>query len=80
MAFDITSFVIGKNTGGGGGGGTIVSKTITANGTYSASADNADGYSPVTVSVSGGNAWSTAGVVIDDSVVAEETSVKEVTA
>lgn len=34
-----------------GGGGTIVSKSITENGTYNASADNADGYSPVTVNV-----------------------------
>lgn len=33
------------------GGGTIVSKSITANGTYNASSDNADGYSPVTVNV-----------------------------
>lgn len=38
---------------GGGGGGTIISKTITANGTYNASSDNADGYNPVIVSVSG---------------------------
>lgn len=38
--------------GGGGGGSTIVSKTITANGTYYASADSADGYNPVTVNVS----------------------------
>ena len=35
----------------GGGGGTIVSKTITANGTYNASDDSADGYSPVIVNV-----------------------------
>lgn len=32
---------------------TLISKTITANGTYSASADNADGYSSVTVAVDG---------------------------
>lgn len=37
---------------GGGGGSTIVSKTITANGTYYASSDSADGYNPVTVNVS----------------------------
>ena len=30
---------------------TIISKSITANGTYNASADNADGYNPVTVAV-----------------------------
>lgn len=34
---------------GGGGGGTIISKTITANGTYNALSDNADGYNPVIV-------------------------------
>jgi len=32
---------------------TLISKSITANGTYSASADNADGYSSVTVAVEG---------------------------
>ena len=32
---------------------TLISKSITANGTYSASDDNADGYSSVTVNVSG---------------------------
>ena len=41
-----------QGTGSGGGGGTIISKSITANGTYNASDDNADGYSPVTVNVS----------------------------
>lgn len=40
--------------GGGGGGGTIVPKTITQDGTYYASADNADGYNPVIVSVGSG--------------------------
>ena len=42
-------------TGSGGGGGssdaTLIAKTITANGTYSASDDNADGYSEVTVNL-----------------------------
>ena len=33
---------------------TLITKTITANGTYNASSDNADGYSSVTVNVSGG--------------------------
>lgn len=32
----------------------IISKSVTANGTYNASSDNADGYSSVTVNVSGG--------------------------
>ena len=33
---------------------TLITKSITANGTYNASSDNADGYSSVTVEVSGG--------------------------
>lgn len=41
---------------GGGGSSVIVSKTITQNGTYNASADSADGYNPVVVNVSGGGA------------------------
>lgn len=35
-------------------GGDLITKTITENGTYSASDDSADGYSSVTVNVSGG--------------------------
>ena len=38
----------------GGGGSTLVSKTITQNGTYDPADDNADGYSEVIVNVSGG--------------------------
>ena len=38
----------------GGGGSILVSKTITQNGTYDPADDNADGYSEVTVNVSGG--------------------------
>ena len=43
-----------QQSGGGGGGSTLITKTITQNGTYNASSDNADGYSSVTVNVSGG--------------------------
>ena len=39
-------------------GTTFTTKTITANGTYSASSDNVDGYSSVTVNVSGGGSTS----------------------
>lgn len=41
------------SSGGGGGGGsaTLIEKSIIANGTYTASDDNADGYSEVTVGV-----------------------------
>lgn len=38
-------------TGGGSSSPTLVTKEITANGTYTASNDSADGYSPVTVNV-----------------------------
>lgn len=36
------------------GSATLITKSITANGTYNASSDGADGYSQVTVNVSGG--------------------------
>ena len=36
---------------GGGSSATLITKTITENGTYNASSDNADGYSSVTVNV-----------------------------
>ena len=39
---------------GGGSTPTLITKSITSNGTYNASSDNADGYSSVTVNVSGG--------------------------
>ena len=38
-----------------GGGSTLITKSITENGTYDASDDNADGYSEVTVSVPTGS-------------------------
>ena len=38
----------------GSGSPTLITKSITQNGTYNASSDNADGYSQVTVNVSGG--------------------------
>lgn len=40
--------------GGGGGSATLIEKTISANGVYTAANDNADGYSTVTVNVGGG--------------------------
>lgn len=40
----------------GGSSATLIAKTITENGTYNASNDSADGYSSVTVNVSGGSA------------------------
>ena len=43
-----------KIGGGAGGGSILIPKSITENGTYNASSDNADGYSVVTVNVAGG--------------------------
>lgn len=40
--------------GGGGSQPVLITKSITQNGTYNASSDNADGYSSVNVNVSGG--------------------------
>lgn len=55
---DVEIFGVTGSYEGGGGGSTIIPKpdTITQNGTYYASSDNADGYSQVTVNVSGGSA------------------------
>ena len=39
------------NEGGGGGSATLINKSVSANGTYNASSDNADGYKKVTVDV-----------------------------
>lgn len=39
----------------GSGSATLITKSITQNGTYNASSDNADGYSSVTVNVAGGS-------------------------
>lgn len=43
--------LLAKKLGGGGSQPTLIEKTITANSTYNASDDNADGYSKVTVNV-----------------------------
>ena len=43
-----------EETSNPGSSGIIVPKTITANGTYNASSDNADGYNPVLVQVNAG--------------------------
>ena len=45
----------------------LTTKTITSNGTYNASSDNATGYSSVTVNVSGGGGGTQAGTVTQDS-------------
>lgn len=46
--------VFSESGGGGGGSATLITKSITANGTYDAEDDSADGYSQVTVAVPSG--------------------------
>ena len=47
-----------------GGGSTLITKTITADGTYDAEDDNADGYSSVTVNVPTGTARTSTDVTV----------------
>lgn len=48
---DVTSYLLGKKAGGGGEAPTLINKNISANGTYNASSDEADGYKKVVVEV-----------------------------
>lgn len=50
---DFYDILLAKKISGGGGGGSavLINKNISANGTYNASSDNADGYKKVVVSV-----------------------------
>lgn len=50
-----SDFVSAINAISGGGGSTLIAKSITANGTYNATDDSADGYSSVTVNVPTGS-------------------------
>lgn len=59
---------------------TLITKSITANGTYNASSDNADGYSSVTVSVSGGGgqyAWFGQGTTYVNRLYSETVNLKD---
>ncbi len=56
----------GSAATGTAAGATLVTKSITANGTYDASDDGADGYSEVTVNVSGGGGAPKMGVLRPD--------------
>lgn len=55
-------------------GGTLVTKSITQNGTYDAEDDNADGYSSVTVNVSGGGSTYSLTNIVPQQTVATTTS------
>lgn len=62
--FDILAYLMGKQAGGGGGDITVESKSISANGTYTAPAGKA--YSPVTVSVPNSYAAGDEGKVVSN--------------
>lgn len=67
---------IAENGGGGGGGGeaVLINKSISANGTYNASADSADGYKKVTVSVPNSYAAGDEGKVVSNGALVSQTS------
>lgn len=76
MPFDPVSFAIGAKAGAGGGGGggdiTVVSKSIGANGTYTAPAGKA--YSPVIVDVPNSYTASDEGKVVSNGALVAQTS------
>lgn len=60
--------------GGGGGEATLIEKTITSNGTYNASSDNADGYSSVTVNVANSYTAGDEGKVVSSGALVAQTA------
>ena len=65
---------IGNISGGGGGSATLIEKSITANGTYNASSDNADGYSKVVANVPNSYAAGDEGKVVSNGALVSQTS------
>lgn len=63
---DILSYILGKKAGGGGGEAVLVNKNISANGTYNASSDSADGYKKVVVNVANSYAAGDEGKVVSN--------------
>lgn len=63
---DIFSYLLGKKAGGGGGEAVLVNKDISANGTYNASSDSADGYKKVVVDVPNSYAAGDEGKVVSN--------------
>lgn len=74
----VSGLLGGNSEGGGGGGGggeaVLVNKTVSANGTYLPSADNADGYKKVTVNVPNTYAASDEGKVVSNGALVSQTS------
>lgn len=71
---DILSYILGKKAGGGGGEAVLINKNIDANGTYNASADSADGYKKVVVSVPNTYAAGDEGKVVSNGALVAQTS------
>ena len=70
-----------KDTSSGGGSATLIEKSISVNGTYNASDDDADGYSSVSVSVPNTYTAEDEGKVVDNgSLVAQTAMSTEITA
>ena len=62
-----------------GGGSTLITKSISANGTYNASSDSADGYSRVTVAVPNSYSAGDEGKVVDSGALVAQTAHADVT-
>ena len=62
-----------------GGGSTLITKSISANGTYNASSDSADGYSQVTVAVPNSYSAGDEGKVVDSGALVAQTAHADVT-
>lgn len=71
---DILSYILGKKAGGGGGEAVLINKSVTANGTYNASADSADGYKKVEVDVPNSYTAADEGKVVDNGALVAQTS------
>ena len=63
----------------GGGGSTLIEKNISANGTYNASSDSADGYSKVIVSVPNSYSAGDEGKVVSSGALVSQTAHAEIT-
>lgn len=81
---DILSFLMGRITAGGSGGGggseaVLIDKTISANGVYNASDDNADGYKKVTAQVPNSYGAGDEGKVVSSGALVAQTAHADVT-
>lgn len=78
---DMLSYILGKKAGGGGGGGSsvLIDKSVSANGVYNASSDDADGYKKVTVDVPNTYAAGDEGKVVSNGALVAQTAHSDVT-